>query len=127
MCATFTRRVATCFLRTRMRFSSCFLVIFLRAAREVPSCFRSSSAPMQAASCFLLPVSLASQTEALTRVAAAIFSQICRPLFLFLYLFQVLRRREYERLRLRSCFLYRVSIDLATCSQILRPLAMDLA
>merc|ERR1712093_764689 len=94
---------------------------------DTPSFLSMFSAPMQATSCFLVPASLASQTEDFTRVAAAIFSQIMRPLFLLLYLFQVASRREYERLRLRSWVLYLSSIDLATCSQILRPLAMDLA
>merc|ERR1711907_590155 len=69
---------------------------------ETPSFLSMFSAPIQATSCFLVPASLASQTEDLTRVAAAIFSQIMRPLFLDLYLFQVARRREYERLLLRS-------------------------
>merc|ERR1711990_1227662 len=91
--ATCTRHVATWRRRTLRRFRSSFLDIFLSAASETPSFLSISSAPMQAASCFLDPASLASHTDAFTRVAAAIFSQIMRPLFLFLYLFQVLSRR----------------------------------
>merc|ERR1711988_837437 len=103
--ATCTRQEATCFRRTLIRFSNSFFDIFFSAAIDTPSFFSMFSAPMQATSCFFEPSSLASQTEAFTRVAAAIFSHTIRPLFLFLYLFQVRSSLAYDRLRLRSCVL----------------------
>merc|ERR1719163_184329 len=91
--ATCTRHVATWRRRILMRLRSSFFDIFFSAASDTPSFFNMSSAPIHAASCFFEPANLAWQTDAFTRVAAAIFSQIMRPLFLSLYLFHVFRRR----------------------------------